>query len=196
MDLSIEQAINSSWKTLKKNPKNIIGFFLLIGIISILNIAISSKLGSILSNIESWVFGALVQVAIITFTVGAFRKRKITVSSRLKDYKLVLKLIVGNLLSAIVIFLGFLALIIPGIVFAVRLQFVSFLIVEKQMGPIEAIRGSWKLTKNTFYTLLGFGIVSMLLNVFGFFLLIVGLLVTVPLTSLAQVYIYLKLSEK
>lgn len=196
MDLSIEQAINSSWKLLKKNPKKIISFFLLIGFISILNLAISSKLGSIISNIESWIFGALVQVAIITFTIGAFRKRKITISPRLKDYKLVLRLIAGNLLSAIVIFLGFLALIIPGIVFAVRLQFISFLIVEKQMGPIEAIIGSWKLTKNTFYTLLGFGIVTLLLNVFGFFLLIVGLLVTVPLTSLAQAYVYLKLSEK
>lgn len=196
MDLSIEQAINSSWKTLKKNPKNIIGFFLLVGLISIINIAIAAKLGPFISNIESWVFGALVQVAIITFTVGTFGKRKITVSSRLKDYKLVLKLIVGNLLSGIVIFLGFLALIIPGIVFAVRLQFVSFLIVEKQMGPIEAIKESWKLTKNNFFTLLGFGIVSMLLNVFGFFLLIVGLLVTVPLTTLAQANVYLKLSEK
>ncbi|OGH10721.1 MAG: hypothetical protein A3B38_04535 [Candidatus Levybacteria bacterium RIFCSPLOWO2_01_FULL_36_13] len=196
MDFSIEQVITTSWKTLKKNPKNIIGFFLLIGVISILNLAISSQLGSIISNIESWIFGALVQVAIVTFTVSAFNKRKTTISSRLKDYKSVLKLIIGNFLSGVVIFLGFLALIIPGIVFAVRLQFVGFLIVEKQLGPIEAIKGSWKLTKNNFFTLLGFGIVSMLLNIFGFFLLIVGLLVTVPLTSLAQANVYLKLSEK
>ena len=132
----------------------------------------------------------------VTFMINILKKRKTKISDRLKDYMIVLKLLAANFLSAIVIFLGFLALIVPGIVFAVRLQFVSFLIIEKGIGPIEAVKASWKLTKNNFYSLLGLGIVSLLLNVFGFFLLVVGLLVTVPLTSLAQAYVYLKLSEK
>lgn len=196
MDLSIEQAINTSWRTLKKSPKKIIGFFLLIGVASLVNLAIFSQIDPTISNVESWIFGALVQVAIITFTVSCYRKRKTTVSDRLKDYKMVLKLIVGNFLAGVVIILGFLALIVPGIVFAVRLQFTGFLIIEHQLGPIEAIKRSWNLTKNNFFTLLGFGIIALLLNIFGFLLLIVGLLVTVPLTSLAQTYIYLKLSQK
>lgn len=196
MDLSIEQALNTSWRTLKKNPKNIIGFFLLIGLASLVNLAIFSQVDTVISNIESWIFGALVQVAIVTFTITCYRKRKTKISDRLKDYKMVLKLIVGNFLTGIIIFLGFLALIVPGIVFAVRLQFTGFLIIENHLGPIEAIKKSWGLTKNNFFTLLGFGIITLLINIFGLLLLVVGLLVTIPLTSLAQTYIYLKLSQK
>lgn len=196
MDLYLDQIITAAWKTLKKKPKEILGFFLAVGVISLLNMALVSQFDSILSQIESWIFGALVQVATVTFTINILKKRKTKIVDRFKNYMMVLKLIVGNILSGIIVFLGFIALIIPGIVFAVRLQFVSYLMIEKDMGPIEAIKGSWKLTKNNFYTLLGLGIVTLLLNIFGLLLLVVGLLVTIPLTSLAQSYVFLKLSEK
>jgi uncharacterized membrane protein len=196
MNFTIDQAIRDNWKLLKKNPKKIIGFFVAVGLISIFNLVLTSQLDSTISNIESWIFGSFVQIAVVTFTVAVVSKKKALIKNRLTDWKLVLKLITGNLLSTVIIILGFLALIIPGIVFAVRLQYISFLIIDKQLGPIQAIKASWKLTKNNFYSLLGFGIVSLLLNLFGVLLLVFGLLVTVPLTSLASAWVYLKLSEK
>lgn len=196
MYLSIDEAVSSSWAVLKNNLVKIIGFFLAIALISILNWALIAQLGSqVFTQIESWVFGAFIQAAVITFTLNFYRKRRVKVVDRIKNLSLILRLLLGNFLSAILILAGLIFLIVPGIVLAVRLQFVSFLIVEKRLGPVEAIKKSLKITKNNFFALLGLSIVSLLINLLGLVLLLVGLLVTIPLTSLINARVYQKLSE-
>ncbi len=53
----------------------------------------------------------------------------------------------AHILTAIAIALGFLALIVPGIILALGLAFVPYLVVERGLGPIDAIKESWRITK-------------------------------------------------
>lgn len=62
------------------------------------------------------------------------------------------------------------------------------------MGPLESLKQSWNATKGETLQLFVFGLLMVGLNIIGALLFGIGLLVTVPITMIAVVYIYKKLS--
>ena len=103
--------------------------------------------------------------------------------------------IVAGILSMIVTAVGFVLLVIPGIILVVRLGVSGFALVEDRLGPIVSLRRSWDLTRGRFWHLLGFSLVLGLINLLGALLIGIGLLVTSPLCLIATVYVYQKLKE-
>jgi uncharacterized membrane protein len=108
-------------------------------------------------------------------------------------YKPIVNYFLASLLEGLIIVGGLILLIIPGIFFALRLQFTCYLIVDKNLGPVEAVKTSWKITKGNTWNLFFFGILLGLINILGFLCLIVGLFITVPLTMLATTFVYRRL---
>lgn len=90
-------------------------------------------------------------------------------------------------------------LILAGVLFtvhiSVRLMFVQYLVVDKGMGPVEAVKGSFAITKGHVLQLLGFGAMSFLVAVLGVLALFVGLFVAIPVIALATVFVYRELSK-
>ena len=50
--------------------------------------------------------------------------------------------VIANVVVAVIVGMGFVMLIVPGIIFACRLVFVPYLVVDKQMDVMEALRVS------------------------------------------------------
>src|SRR3989344_5163600 len=71
----------------------------------------------------------------------------------------------------------------------------SIIIIDTKTGPIAAMRESYAITKDSFWKILLFWIVTALFNLLGLLLFWVGLLVTVPITTFASIYIYRELSK-
>ncbi|MDQ1297126.1 MAG: hypothetical protein QG611_1105, partial [Bacteroidota bacterium] len=100
------------------------------------------------------------------------------------DFELLIKgfwtnylyIVLANLLVVALIVLGFFALIIPGIIIACRLVFVSYIVMDKKLDPIEAVELSWKLTRGYGWTIFGMGFVSIFILLFGLALMLVGVL--------------------
>lgn len=113
-----------------------------------------------------------------------------------KNYPLLLKYLAGSILFGLIVVVGFMLLIIPGIIFAVKLQYYSFLIVDKGMGPIAALKRSWEMTSGVGMRLFLFGVVLGLINVAGALALLIGLFVTVPTTLIASSFVYRKLVNR
>lgn len=86
-----------------------------------------------------------------------------------------LHIILANLLVTALVVLGFFALIIPGIIIACRLAFVSYIVMDKKLDPIEAVELSWKLTKGHGWKIFFMGFASIFICIFGLILLIVGI---------------------
>ncbi len=103
---------------------------------------------------------------------------------------------IAVLLVALSIFGGFILLIVPGIVFAVRLSFVKLIAVDKKLSPMAALKESKRITKGYRWKVLGFLTVCALINLLGFICLIVGTLYTGPLTNIARAVLYKKLVAK
>ena len=86
-----------------------------------------------------------------------------------------LHIVLANLLVFALIILGMFALIVPGIIIACRLAFVSYIVMDKKLDPIEAVELSWKLTKGHGWQIFFMGFVSFFIMIFGLILMIVGI---------------------
>jgi hypothetical protein len=86
-----------------------------------------------------------------------------------------LHIVLANLLVFALVVLGCFALIIPGIIIACRLAFVSYIIMDKKLDPIEAVELSWKLTKGHGWKIFFMGFVSIFIIIFGLLMMIVGI---------------------
>ena len=86
-----------------------------------------------------------------------------------------LHIILANLLVIALVVMGFFALIIPGIIIGCRLVFVSYIIMDKKVDPIEAVEMSWKLTRGHGWTIFFMGFVSIFIIILGLCMLIVGI---------------------
>jgi uncharacterized membrane protein len=100
-----------------------------------------------------------------------------------------------HILTFIIIALGFMALVVPGVILAAGLAFTPFLVIDRGLGPIDAIKESWRLTKGhkgrillLFLALIGILMLGAL--VFG-----VGLLVAIPIAIVAMAHAYRTLSN-
>jgi hypothetical protein len=84
-------------------------------------------------------------------------------------------IILASLLVTALIILGLFVLIIPGIIIACRLVFVSYIVMDKKLDPIEAVEMSWRLTRGHTWRIFFMGFVSFFIIIFGFLMFIVGI---------------------
>ena len=97
-------------------------------------------------------------------------------------------------LTAVVVILATLALCALVYVSA-RLTQSVFIIIDTSLSPVAALKRSWKITKGSFWRLLGFLLLLCVINFGGLIALIIGLLVTIPFTMMCQIVVYKKLAE-
>lgn len=94
-------------------------------------------------------------------------------------------LLLFTFVAIILIFLGFLALILPGIYLSVGYIFAPFYIVFKGMDFWDAMETSRKLVHREWFSIFGFLVVLVFINFLGVLAFGIGLLITVPLSYCA-----------
>lgn len=120
-------------------------------------------------------------------------------SVALKDffgrYELFFKYTAATILYGLLVFAGFILFIIPGIFWAVKYKMYDYLIIEKNMGIIEAFRESGRITYGSKWKLFGFLCLTFAINLLGILALGIGFLVTAPIVILANAYVYKTLTK-
>jgi len=90
-----------------------------------------------------------------------------------------LNIVLANLIVTALVIMGFVMLIIPGIIFACRLAFVSYLVMDKNLDPMKAVEKSWQMTKGHGWTIFFMAITSVFLIIFGIVAFIVGVFISI-----------------
>lgn len=119
-------------------------------------------------------------------SVGA----SIQVGEIFKHFNKTLPLLFTYILMIITLMIGLLLLVIPGIYLMIGYMMAMMLVVEKDMGPWEALNTSRKAIGKKWFNMFGFLIVSMLVIMIGGLALLVGLVWTLPLAALAFAIVY------
>jgi len=110
----------------------------------------------------------------------AIRNQKIEISEMFDGFrKNYLNIILANLLTFAIVGLGFVFLIVPGIILACRLAFVSYLVMDKYMEPIAAVEKSWEMTKGHGWQIFGMGLLVIPIVIGGLLCFIVGIVFSI-----------------
>jgi hypothetical protein len=106
------------------------------------------------------------------------------------------KVVGVSILFGLMVVLGFILLIIPGVYFYLKYQFALFAVIDRPKIHIkEAFQESARLTEGVKWKLLGFGFINVLVIVLGA-VTVIGELLTLPLATLAVIYVYRHLHAK
>lgn len=202
-NISIGEAYKLAWISYKTNLWYFVKIFAVIIAIYIGLIAASYFTGldknpapdAIITLINS-IFEIVISIGLIKIAITFTRGAKPMVSDVFSSYRLFFKFLFSSILTTLIIFVGLLLFIVPGIIWSLKFSQFKYLVVDKQMGPIEALKESSKLTQGVKWELLGFLIVSSLVNFLGLMFFLVGLLITAPVTMLAYAHIYQQLLDQ
>ncbi len=138
----------------------------------------------------------VVDMGLLKIALEVNDNKKPEYSELYKNYPLFIKYFIANLLYGIIVAIGFVLFIVPGIIFALKFQYFGFLIVDKGLGPIEALKKSWEMTKGVKWNLFLLGLLLGLINIAGMLALLIGLFATIPTTLVANAYVYRKLLNR
>jgi len=103
--------------------------------------------------------------------------------------------VLANVLVGFIIFFGIILLIVPGIIFACRLAFVSYLVVDRKMDVILAVKESWRLTRGHANKVFLMGLLAIPIVIAGLICLIVGIIPAIMWIQAAFASLYHAVSQ-
>jgi len=146
------------------------------------------------SSLLSWPVEAFFMGGMTLFALKVARGEMYAMGDIFAGGRYFLNVLVATLVVGILVFTGILCLIVPGVIIALGLIFVVPVIVDKELGPIEALKESWRITQgkkgDIFLLVLGF----ILVTIAGLCACCVGALLAAPVCLIAQTYAYLRLT--
>ncbi|PCJ33077.1 MAG: hypothetical protein COA90_01230 [Gammaproteobacteria bacterium] len=107
-----------------------------------------------------------------------------------KHFDKIVPLFVTSILMYLLVGVGLLLLIIPGIYLLIAFSMAMLLVVEKDMGPWEALNTSRKAITHNWFSMLGFSVVSFIVMLLGFLAFFIGIVWALPLIMLAFATVY------
>ena len=189
-DFSVEKIISQAWIKFKENSLFWIGVTLFSIAIGLPGNIIPSF--ALLFTLLSCYFSA----AITLMSIKYIRGQSISYNDLLAIKSMrFLHYLAALLICSVLIIIGCVFLILPGIYIMLRLMLVQYLIVDKDISFDQAIKKSWHLTKGMEWNLLAFVFAMFVIMVLGFLALCLGLIIAIPVTQLSTAYLYLIILE-
>jgi uncharacterized membrane protein len=93
----------------------------------------------------------------------------------------------------IIVAVGLLLLVFPGIIWAVKFSLFPFMVVDKGAGWIESLKLSSRATDGAKWDLFAWYFVTIVVYMAGLFALGVGLFAAIPIVWIGMAFIYQKL---
>jgi uncharacterized membrane protein len=84
--------------------------------------------------------------------------------------------VLAELLTTAIVCIGLFLLIIPGIIFACKLAFVKYLVLDRGMDPVQAVKESWRMTKGHAWKIFFIGLLAIPIAIAGLICCLVGIL--------------------
>lgn len=167
--LSIENVLQVGFNLFRKSP----GIYIIYGAISAI----------VFSNpISGALLGGPITAGFYIVSDRIRRNKPVELPDFFKSFDRFTPLFILNLLIGLVVFLGLLFLIIPGIYFAVSYLFAHFFVWFYGEEPTEAVRLSRKMVSGNFGQILLLCLVLGAINFLGVLAFGVGILLTLPFT--------------
>lgn len=134
--------------------------------------------------------GAPLAAGLIMIGIKIARDESVSGTEVFAHFDKILPLALGMILMYILTAIGFVLLVLPGIYLMVAYTLTLPLIVDKGLGPWQALETSRKAITKHWFPFFGFLIVCLLLYIAGFLALVIGLIWVLPLLAIAFGIVY------
>jgi uncharacterized membrane protein len=198
VSFSVGDAISYGWNAYWKN----VGPMLLLALVVFaVNVAIG-LLGQTTDDLVPLIILQVISFLVgIIFGMGLIRAALAVTEGRTPEVNMLFMTdgfgvyLVASILVVLGIVLGFVLLIVPGVILAIMWHFFGYVIVENPTsGPIDAMKRSAEITRGHRWQLFGLGLLLMLINIAGALACGVGIIFTYGITAIAVAYTYKVLS--
>lgn len=186
-DFSKSEAIKFGWDTTTGNLGLMVMSLIIIMAIGVMPVVASD---SWVVMVVTWVLDIVVGMGIVRMTLRFVDGDKGELVDLFSPIPLIPNYLIASIVVCIGVSVGFVLLILPGIYLSVRWYMFPWVLVDKGVGPFEALRQSWEMTRGSFWNLFLLGFLLCLINILGTMALLIGLLVTIPLSVVAVGYVY------
>lgn len=140
------------------------------------------------------IVGALIRIGLAAgltrVSLNLCAGRDVSPSQLFGEFGKLLKMAGGMILFYIMLVIGLVLLIVPGIIVGVRFSYFMTAIIDRNMGPIEALKYSWNLTRGNVVNLIGLWFMLLLMLLAGVIALLVGLVFAIPVVTLSVTLAY------
>lgn len=190
------EAFNFGFAAFKKNWGPFVALALFVILFAILGFVLHKKYSLFgISDVVTLVGGTIAELGFITLGLKVVDGKRVSFSDILAKRKLLIPFSLVFISYSILIRIGFMLFVIPGIFLGARLFFTPYLVVDKNLSYKEAFKTSWKITKGKTIQLILFQLSILAVIILGLLILGVGLLVAIPVVDIASVYVYRKLTS-
>lgn len=199
---SKREAIRFGWEAMKKN----LVFFILFLIAAWILTGIFSSFGypvwgphhsgsRLLFNILNFLVSTFVSIAVTK--IGLRLSSAPGETARIEDtwsgYTRYLDYLVGSILYTLIVIGGFILLVVPGVIWAIKYSMFGYLIIDKELPPVAAIKKSGEITAGSKWELFKLGLLFLGIILLGAICFGVGLFAAFPTVMVAHAYVYRKL---
>jgi uncharacterized membrane protein len=101
-----------------------------------------------------------------------------------------------SILYTLIVIGGLFLVIVFAFIWGVEFQFCTYLVIDKGMDPVSALKTSSAITRGTKLQLFFFGLLLILINIVGILALGIGIFVTLPLSMVAIAWVYRRLLQQ
>ena len=137
-----------------------------------------------------------IEYGVIYLFLKAVRGETVQIKDIFQPFNQFVDVVLANILVTGIVIAGFILLIIPGIVFAIKLVFVPYLVMDRKMNAINAVKESWKMTGGFGWTIFGMAILAFFICVGGFIVFFVGIIVSMMWIGAAFASLYYAVDSK
>ena len=194
------EAVKFGWETMKENiwffiPLLVVAFLIKSGPGPIAQYAGNDfpAISSILV-LTGWILGFIVEMGLVKISLQFCDNIKGKLDDLLSSFDLLLPFIAATFIYGLIMLGGFMLFVVPMIIWGIQFSLYPYFIVEKKLGPIEALKASSRATMGAKWDLLLFWILLLLINIAGLAVFVVGIFATIPTSMVAYAYVYRRLS--
>lgn len=201
---TVSGALEEAWGMFRSTPVELVVIFVAMDVVGAVagTLRMFVGLDSAAGLAVNLVAIAVAWVALVGLTGGAIvywlkliRDQDPSLSDLWVGFRYIIPLVTTSIATLLVVACGTALLVIPGILLALGLLFVLHVVVDKNLGLVEAMKASWRITAGNRVELLLLSLLCTLVLFLGSLVLGVGVLVAMPVAFGAITVSYHRLAE-
>jgi len=183
--MNIQQYLKQAWQMFRENIGAFLGFTLTLFAVWLATSMVDAGSSLLFSSVAAPFYAG--------YSIVAFRlmlRQPFQFSDFFRGFNYFLPLFLASLASTLLVSIGLVLLLIPGIYLAICYMFTTFLVIDYRMEFWQAMEISRKIISRNWFAFFLFALVLCFVNLLGALAFGIGLLVTLPVTSCAVAVAY------